>query len=330
MSKKRWKLGNYELTYNPKSTSITCSTSGEVATTANGRLTFESDYYDEKLSFSFDIYNKPTQIFKELWISFASGAYRAMGIDDIRSETYLLDAAGNTVRVFNAAGQLVRSFTPTGAAGTILAFCYGDSELAYLWSSNELTFSDENGAFIRKYSYSDSDLLDICDLSQNYLTGKVYGINTYGKIFLLDSSSSLVLQFSDFASNQTKGLKSYHSICSRSDGFLSIFKNRTMMFLNSNLEVCYGLEIDRLPLHVTSLSSGPDAWLMFPGEIRKARLNLAGLEVEKLRSNFANGIVLLTDENSVSRFFSIQSADIQRIRNKQDARYTLTINGTLL
>ncbi|MNE83534.1 hypothetical protein D3C80_1803560 [compost metagenome] len=111
---------------------------------------------------------------------------------------------------------------------------------------------------------------------------------------------------------------------------MSILKNRTLIFLNPSFEITYALELDRDSLDVFSNTSGPDAWALVSGEVRKIKLNISGLEVDKLKNSLTSGIISLSDENNITRYFAVESTDIQRVRNLQDSRYTFTINGTLL
>ncbi|MNS72524.1 hypothetical protein D3C72_1059390 [compost metagenome] len=331
MKKKRWKLGNYELTYNPKSVSESWDTTGEIKTTANGRITSENRYFEEKTSFSFDVYNAPTKTEKKPRFTFPLGTYRSISFDDIKNRTYLLrSGAGNIVDVFDEGGNQIKVLNLAGV-GEIVAFCFGYPYLICFWSTKEMSFYDENGSYIRKYIYTDNELLDLCDLSQDYITSQIYGVSKFGKVFRLNEGDSVyVLQFSDYSANKTNNYTPYRSINTRSDGYMSILKNRTLIFLNPSFEITYALELDRDSLDVFSNTSGPDAWALVSGEVRKIKLNISGLEVDKLKNSLTSGIISLSDENNITRYFAVESTDIQRVRNLQDSRYTFTINGTLL
>jgi hypothetical protein len=331
--KKRWMFGGYELKINPKTfnPSYSQTSSGEV--TANGIISTNNDFYDKQLDFSFDIYGAPTNFSTDAMVSFSNGLYVSITDNILNDEIFCLKS-NNVVDVISTlSGSISRSIS-LAFSGTPQAIARLDQGMAILYSNGNLYITDENGAQISKYIYSDIDIINCLSItwdSNNYL----YLMNKYGKIFRADISSgatSLVYISDDFDNNMTIN-SSVYSCIHYFDGFMGLIKNNMLVYLDENFYIIYGTEAilgNNKLIGISFNRYSREFYVLSLTQIRQFYPNTCGIDVVRVKNQLHNGIIQISDEKGLTRYLSVKGMKFQRKRNKQDSRYEVSINGKIL
>ncbi|WP_336784167.1 hypothetical protein [Paenibacillus illinoisensis] len=335
MAIQRWKFGSYEFTYNPYSDSRSKkATSGEQAT-LSGTVTNTNPYYDNSINFVIDLYDKPTYYEKSAIKTTAANYYSAIAEKRVSGELYCLRSGA--VDVIRKDGTLARTASHS-FSGTPVAIAHLDDRLAIFFASGSLGYlyiTDESCNQISKYTVTDTDYINCSSIAWNY-GSNLYVMCKFGKIFKTDYSNgttTLIKQMDDYDFNKANSLGAYRGIHFYKD-FCGFIKKQTLTYLDAGFNVVYGNELPATTLgYNISIIYGSftgDFTVLTANKIIKIYPNVCGVDIELIRAEMKNGIVLITDEKNRAFYTVMQDMTVDRKRNKQDARYSITLSGKII
>lgn len=332
MALRRWKLGSYEFEYNPHSDSRQKRVSEKERETLSGAITNPNQYYEDSISIAINLYDKPTHYGKTAIRDIGSGYYFGISEKRVSGELYCLRSGA--VDVIRKDGNLVRSI-PCSFSGTPVAIAHMDDRLALFFSSGTtgtLYIADENCNQISKYIVTDPDYVSCSSLAWDY-KNSLYVLCKFGKIFKTDytnGTTTLIKQMDDYELNHSRVISAYKGIHFYK-GFCGFISGRILTYMDSDFNVMYGNEIPKTVLGKHDCL----AYGAYTGEFTALTENkmiaiypdVCGVEIERIRQEIKNGIVLVTDEKGSAFYFVVENMSVERKRNMQDARYEITLSG---
>jgi hypothetical protein len=336
VSLQRWKLGSYQLKYNPKADSRSKRATEGEQVSVTGLVSNPNLYYDNNINFAIDLYDKPTYYEASYLSTFTANKYAAMTEKKVSGSLYCLRLGAVDIIYKDGTPNVVLTHSYIGAP---IAIAHLDDKIALLLgsgSNGSLYITDENLNQISKYTITDPDYLSSSSMAWDggsYL----YILNKYGRIYRTDISNGdtvLVSQFDDFTNNKTNLLSVYkgmHIV----NGFIGFIKNITLTYLDSGMNAIYGNDIPNNPSlsNLVNLSYGTftkDFCVLGSTNIIKLHPNICGIDIESIKNELKNGVVVVTDDKGAKINVIISSVDITRKRNKQDARFEVTFSGRII
>lgn len=334
MEKRRWKLGSYELAYNPKSYGGEKSSTGEINITANGIVSSNNLYYQDDLQFVFDIYEKPTKILPSIK-TYASNFYSSISEDENTANLTILRSGTNLYDVINKSGTTLFSAKSVNLDAGAIVSCIvriNSSNVACMFPTGSLIICGDNGIQISKYTYSDQEIKDTVSITWdngNFL----YLLNKFGKIFKVNRNDGVVtplFAFGDFTDNKLGNIPTYKGIHFTSSGHIGVVKGNRVIYLDSAFEVAHSIEFSDSTINSISFGFFSGHYFMTTQtRICGMTPNMSTIEVEKVKAQLSNGAVALTDENNISKVLFITQMSVKRIRSLQESRYEIAISGQL-
>lgn len=340
MAIRRWSLGSYPFKYNPHSDERKYGATEKEVISVTGAISNPNEFFEKEISIEFDLYDKPTYYERSTVSKFMPNKY--VGISEKRVTGELFCLRLGTVDVMSSNGSNV-SKRDYSFAGTPISIAHMDDRLALLIrdtaTTGSLYITDENCNQISKYTITDNDYLDSLSMSWD-LGAQVYVLNKYGKIFNINvntGASRLLVQYDDFIANKSNGEAKYNSL-HHYLGFLGFVNSGRLTYTDSNLGAIYGndippIRIDGAAERIVGMSYGNftgSFHILLETGIKKAYPNVCGVDIERIRKEISNGIVLVTDDKKNSFYIIVKDMQTTRNRNKQDARYVVSINGTIM
>jgi hypothetical protein len=229
-----------------------------------------------------------------------------------------------------------RNYVGGLASGNATAITHMDDRIATLFnngSTGNLVISDESCVQISKYTITDTDYINALSIAYDYVS-KIYVLNKYGKVFTTDptnGTTTLIYQFSDYATNQSSGLAKYKGLHSLNN-FMGMTINNTIAYFDSNFNLVFATDIQPNAIidGIVAISHGyasGDFYMLTGTKIIKMFPNTCGVDIATIKNIIKNGFVQITNENNYALNVNIKSMDITRKRNKQDARYEIKLSG---
>lgn len=338
----RWTLGNYTLKYNPSTVSKTWNPLTDVNINANGQISNPNLTFNGTQSFTIDIYDEPTNQTS----SPISGSYIGVSEKRINERMYLLKSGG----IFDVKGKdgtLYETHTVATGNGITLpttkptSIIHFDTGLAFMYkeaTQSSLLITDENGVSNRKYIYSSDDLKYAEDVAWDYNSSFI-ALNPYGKIYTINTSTgteTFLYQFDDYSTNFSNSFKRYTDI-------IMYQKNNNLYIgvLRDSKDVIF---IDYVSLNIVCKSEtglgnilsisysnySGDSFCVFSSKVMQTSLNTCRIDIEILKSIVANVQVQISDEQGFPYVLAIKTMSANRIYNKNEARYQVTIEGDIV
>ncbi len=335
MALKRWKFGSYEFTYNPNNDVRQKRASGSEETTLSGAITNTNQFYDNMISITIDLYDKPTHYEKKPIKDTSAFYYSAIAERRLSGELFCL--RNGFVDVIRKDGSLVRSVA-YAYTGVPVAIAHMDDKIALFFTSGaqgNLYITDENCNQISKYTVTDPDYINCSGLTWDGASS-LYVLCKFGKIFKTDytnGTTTLVKQMDDYQLNKVSQSSAYRGL-HYYKGFYGYINRQILTYLNSEFEVVYGNEIPSTTLgYNISIIYGlytEEFTVLTPTKIIKMYPNVCGVDIELIRNQLKNGIVVLTDEKGRTVNAMITDMGLERKRNRQDARYSVSLSGQIM
>jgi hypothetical protein len=331
MTSRRWSIGGYQCTYNPSDDSRGLKGTSSPSILANGLVTANNEFFDKSINLTIDLYDKPTYLGARTVKSFTTNLYSSITEKKVTGDIFA--SKGTSVDVITkATGTTSRTFTANLASGSaITGLCHMDDRLGVFYANGNLIICDENGLQISKYTYVDPDIIAINSIAFDY-NGSIYGLNKYGKLFkftVSSGASTLLYQSSDFSYNQTNNLSLYKCL-HYADGYLGFIWGSNLTYMNPNIEICYSTECT---IPISSISFGAfskEYYAMQTDKINDFYPNTCGVDIDKIKRQIANGITIVTDDNMSTINTMFKGINVKRLRNKQDSRYQVSLDGIVL
>lgn len=331
----RWKFGGYDLKINPKSYEKSKSASTGVTMVASGVVTNPNLFYDNKIKFSFDIYDHPTSYTGNIVKTFSANAYTSVTEERITDYLYVLKPS-NTFDIINKNGTTISSNIGINlSSGSVCAAIHhiDNNQLAGVYPNGALAIFGETGAQVSKYTYSDLDIRDGTSIATDY-QNNIYVLNKFGKLALIDKSTgqlTWIYQAPDFANNKILNQARYGGLHIK-DGYFGFIKDKILTYLDADYSVSYAVDLNTgktyAGLSYSNLSG--DFYYLSSTFLQSFQPNVCGLDILKVKNELANGIVQITDEMKSVKSVIVKGVGIARLRNKQESRYEISIDGILM
>jgi hypothetical protein len=335
---RRWYLGAHELKFNPKANSSSMNRNGDTAMTANGVLSSNVLMYEREMDFTIDVYDKPTE-FGDPILRTNSSKYISLTQSRSANKMFLLQKGTNLFDIYDSgSGALISAGKNANFGGSIAQYMIAidSSRLVAIYPNGDLTTFDENGIQISKYTYSDNDYR-----TSNSITWDgdryYYVLCKYGKIMTIDKTNGTLSDFytfDDYFDNSTFGSNApYRGIhfADFSKTLLGVMKDNLIMYFDTSMNVVTGINIDdRYIASVSSEGIFYNSIALTYTEVLGFTPNLSGAEVQNIKNIASAGAFVITDENNVTRTMFPSSLSVNRLRNKKDSRYEISISGKIV
>jgi hypothetical protein len=341
----RWKIGTYEVKYNPKSNSKSWGAEQDIITNVNGNSSNPNLVFNGTQNFTIDIYEKATYLSRT---PILTGSYVSITEERITERIFMLKNNG-TFDVKGKDGANYGNFTITKGTITALpstfpiSMIHIDTEIAFLYQESgqtSIVITDKNGVGNRKYIYtsaSSGDMSTLVSLSWAY-NSIIYAVNPYGRVYTLNTASgiySFACEFEDFSTNKSGAIKKYKSsivIEKQGNLYLGIMtNNKNILFLDGNFNIICQCETNMNNIIDISYSNYSEQYYVLIGtSIIEMFPNTCRIDVEIIKSIVSNGRVTITDENGVTSVLAIKGLNIARNKNMQEAKYEISFNADIM
>lgn len=339
----RWRLDTYELKYNPSQLSKQYRAKTGANLNIDGTMSNTNIDYDGSQDFTIDLYEKPTKT-TSLPVTFTNNLYIAVSEDRVFEDVYLL-RTNSIVDIKKKTGVAVRSFTITATTVTLptgnpISMAHMDSEVAFLYrdaTSSTVLITDENGSALRKYIYNNTlgDISYLDSIGFDY-NKTLYATNPYGKIYSIDKTNgdqAFLVQFGDFSTNQSGGVKKYKSIHvleKQGRQFIGLVTNGDIIYLNSEYEVSCKAQTGLTNVAHVSFSNYVDKYLVLMSNgLREMTTNTCRLDIDIIKKIISSGMVTVYNELNLAHIMTITGMRVSRKKNMSEARYEISLEGTI-
>jgi hypothetical protein len=340
----RWRIGNYEMKYNPSQVSKSYRAVTGANMNVDGTASNTNLLYEGTQNFTVELYEKPTSVSRTPTFTFANGLYIGIAEDRVFEDVYLLKT-NSVVDVKKKNGTAVKSFTITGGSITLpsgnpITLCHMDSEVAFLYrdaTSSTILITDENGIANRKYIYSNAlgDVSYLDSIGYNY-DQNLYVANPYGKIYTINKDTGVntfIMEFDDFSANKSGAIKKYKSLHifeKQGNLFIGLLVNGDIIYLNELLEVSCKAETKMSNIVHISYSNYTDKYfILMSTNVKEMTANTCRLDIEIIKQIIASGMVTVYNELNLAHVMTIRSMRVNRKRNMGESRYELSLDGTI-
>lgn len=339
--KRRWWIGDYEVKINPKQSDSSMRATIQPIVMANGTVSSPNLFFEKEVNLTLDVVDQPTSIIRPYLKTFGNGYYTAITEDSFFNQFYLL-RLGNAVDVTDANGVTIKSFPlaftdpPIYDSATGIAYLSG--EIAWYFprqaGTSVIVITDENGNQLRKYSYNTTDMLDVLHICYNKGDGFIYTLNRYGIISRIDptnGSATMLVQFADYNANRAADKSAYTGIHIYGN-YIGILHSNMIEYytLGGYYDLFHKIECPTGLTAITATDYSRTAHAITSSRFFALNLNLAVIDLEKLKVHLGVGFVTLRDENNTSKQVAITEMSVRRVRERAEVRYEVSINGTEL